>query len=72
MKKVMRFLLVFCTILMLADMSAAAEEINKPIAVVYNPDYRFPSVLEGEEIAHEFIIANKGKAPLIIEKVKTD
>jgi hypothetical protein len=33
--------------------------------------YTFPAVIDGTEVTHDFIIQNKGDAPLVIEKVKT-
>jgi hypothetical protein len=33
--------------------------------------YEFPPVLDGEKVMHEFVVQNKGKATLNIERVKT-
>jgi hypothetical protein len=33
--------------------------------------YSFSPVLDGTEITHDFVIQNKGDAPLAIEKVRT-
>jgi len=40
---------------------------------VFVPDSRFtfPTVIDGTEVTHDFIIQNKGDAELKIEKVKT-
>jgi hypothetical protein len=40
---------------------------------VFVPDsrYTFPTVIDGTEVTHDFIIQNKGDAELKIEKVKT-
>jgi len=34
--------------------------------------YEFAPVVEGQEISHNFVIQNKGAAPLEVQKVKTD
>jgi hypothetical protein len=33
--------------------------------------YTFPTVLDGTEVTHDFVIQNKGDAELVIEKVRT-
>lgn len=43
-----------------------------PLAVIQDSAHEFSPVVEGTQIVHDFIVQNKGKAPLIIEKVKTD
>jgi Skp family chaperone for outer membrane proteins len=45
---------------------------NVPRAVIQNFVHEFSPVVEGIQIVHDFIVQNKGNAPLIIEKVKTD
>ena len=42
-----------------------------PQAIVPVDRYDFEPLPEGSEVVHNFIIQNKGTAPLIIEKVKT-
>jgi hypothetical protein len=46
---------------------------NGPMAsaVIPQSHYEFGPVVEGKEILHDFIIANKGEGPLHIEQVKT-
>jgi hypothetical protein len=43
------------------------------VPIVYFPAarYEFPTVVEGQEVVHEFVIANRGTAPLIVERVKS-
>jgi hypothetical protein len=43
-----------------------------PVAVISETQYRFKSVLEGDDIAHDFVVQNTGDAPLSIENVRTD
>jgi len=51
---------------------AAKNSIEKrPLAVIPEQTYEFVSVLEGSLVTHDFILQNKGTAPLVIEKVKT-
>lgn len=44
---------------------------GSPKAFVANSTYAFSNILEGDEVTHEFIIENRGDAPLNITKVKT-
>lgn len=34
--------------------------------------YEFEPILEGHQVTHDFVVQNKGSAPLEIQKVKTD
>jgi hypothetical protein len=45
--------------------------LNVPPVFVPETRYKFDPVLEGTEITHDFIVQNKGTAPLKIEKVRT-
>lgn len=42
-----------------------------PVAVVKEPGFEFEPVIDGTIVSHEFIIENKGDAPLAIEKITT-
>jgi hypothetical protein len=42
-----------------------------PQAFMPTTHFEFASVVEGNEVVHEFRIQNKGQGPLVIEKVKT-
>ena len=44
---------------------------KKPLAVIPEQTYEFVPVVEGSLVTHDFVIQNKGTAPLVIEKVKT-
>ena len=46
--------------------------LKQPLAVVAAPTHQFEPVAEGQEVAHAFIVQNKGSAPLEIKRVKTD
>ena len=46
--------------------------LKQPLAVVPAPAHQFEPVAEGQEVAHAFIVQNKGSAPLEINRVKTD
>ena len=48
-----------------------AEPFNSPNAYLPAYRYEFGSVLEGAEVLHDFVIQNKGNAPLKIIKVET-
>jgi len=50
---------------------ASKQTSPSPSVVVPESRYTFPTVIDGTEVTHDFIIQNKGDAPLAIEKVKT-
>ncbi len=50
--------------------SAAAEQ-TAPKAVAPTESYQFGTVLEGNDVIHDFVIQNTGDAPLDIENVRT-
>jgi hypothetical protein len=51
---------------------AESQGVNSPSALVVKDVFEFNPVLEGTEVMHDFIIQNKGSAPLEIQNVKTD
>ena len=46
--------------------------LKLPMAHVPALRYEFAPVMEGKEVMHDFVVQNKGSAPLEIQKVKTD
>ncbi len=46
--------------------------LKLPLAFLPADRYQFDTVVEGQEVAHDFMVQNKGSAPLEIQKVKTD
>jgi hypothetical protein len=57
-------------------MSATGEkeisEKGHPRAVVTQMEYVFDPVFEGTRIKHDFMIENRGTAPLVIKNVRPD
>ncbi|RLC10870.1 MAG: hypothetical protein DRI57_19765 [Deltaproteobacteria bacterium] len=51
--------------------TASEPEGRLPIAFITSDKFEFPSVIEGSEVTNNFIIQNKGTAPLKITRVKT-
>lgn len=41
-----------------------------PVAVVEQDTFEFPPQLDGTSVVHDFVIKNKGDAPLTIKDVK--
>lgn len=74
MKRLFGPLVVGLACMFFASGLAAAEPqaASQPSAFVPQPRYKFAPVIDGQSVAHDFIIQNKGNAPLIIERVKTD
>lgn len=63
---------LFCFILSPGFFPASGKAPDEsPSAFLPENRYIFSSVVEGSQIEHDFIIKNKGTAPLNIEKVKT-
>lgn len=46
--------------------------IKSPSAYLPAPRYEFSAIVEGQEISHNFVIQNKGTAPLEVQRVRTD
>ena len=65
------FLLFFLFFNLNASIKAEDNVNTYPSACLPVDNYEFDPVVEGNEINHQFIIQNKGTAPLTIEKVKT-
>jgi hypothetical protein len=62
----------FCVVLFGTGTFGLTEQsLQTPSAFVPNSQYTFSPVLDGTEITHDFVIQNKGDAPLAIEKVRT-
>jgi hypothetical protein len=62
-----------CCILFFQNGSFGTEKNTLDVPPVFVPEtrYKFGPVLEGTEITHDFIVQNKGSAPLKIETVRT-
>jgi hypothetical protein len=45
---------------------------SAPEAVFAQTEFEFAPVFEGAEIKHDFVVENRGEAPLIINKIKPD
>jgi hypothetical protein len=66
------FFVTFCIILFGTGSFGLTEQtLQTPSAFIPDSQYTFSPVLDGTEITHEFVIQNKGNAPLEIEKVRT-
>ena len=48
-----------------------AEKLSAPKAVLNEESYNFGTITPGQPVAHDFILKNEGKDPLIIRKVST-
>jgi len=73
MKSLSTLFFAFWSFLLVTGAYGAEETIQEgPSAFVPVHSYNFAQVVDGTEITHDFIIQNKGTAPLKIERVKTD
>lgn len=69
-----RYSIVFILfMLFFAALSFASEKVIQESPSAFFPEdrYKFNAVIDGAEVIHDFIIQNKGNAPLIINDVKT-
>ncbi len=55
----------------LPESQLSVEIQNVPSAFLLSDKIDIPSVIEGDDVRHTFIIQNRGTAPLKIKKVKT-
>lgn len=71
--KIKRIIVLILYVLMFSASIAAGGEApgSFPIAVLPEQLYTFEPVLEGTEVAHDFILQNKGNAPLDIINLKS-
>ena len=71
--KFLAILLIVCCIISLETGAFGVSQQTHPTPSVFVPEgrYTFSPVLDGTEVKHDFVIQNKGDAPLKIEKVRT-
>jgi hypothetical protein len=56
-----------------APVTVVEAAVNSaPKAVFPQTKFEFAPVFEGEDITHDFVVENRGQAPLIINKIKPD
>ena len=71
-KKLIAVIFVFCILISTTALFGAEENtLQSPFAFVQAVLYEFAPVFDGTEVTHDFIIQNKGTAPLKIENVKS-
>ena len=61
---------LFCLVLFAIHSDAENITREKPVAFLPEQIFEFEPVIEGNIIIHDFIIQNKGTAPLVIHKVR--
>jgi hypothetical protein len=54
-----------------AAIGFGAQNDAQPSALFPATSYEFSPVLDGTKVVHEFVLQNKGKAPLKVERVRT-
>jgi hypothetical protein len=72
MKKESATLAIFLLFSFLTIFSGSAPADQKPEAVLSEKVFNFESAWEGDMVTHDFILKNKGSAPLEILKIDTD
>ncbi len=72
MKKESAIFALFLLISFLTVFSGPVPADQKPEAVLSEKVFNFESAWEGDTVTHDFILKNKGSAPLEILKVSTD
>ncbi len=74
MKKKTLFLIFLTSCILFFETASFGTEnksLNSPSVFVPESRFEFAPVLDGTEITHDFIVQNKGTAPLAVEKVRT-
>ena len=69
--KILGIVLGYMIFFIIYPVAAKNSAEKRPLAVIPEQTYEFVPVVEGSLVTHDFIIQNKGTAPLVIEKVKT-
>ncbi|MBU2488527.1 MAG: DUF1573 domain-containing protein [Proteobacteria bacterium] len=71
--RTLRYLFPFLLLLALAAAlpATAQESLSGPEAVFLETSYKFPMVVEGIEVIHDFPVRNQGSEDLRIIKVQT-
>jgi hypothetical protein len=64
-------ILIFIMVLFSNVFAQIPEKENKPEAYFPENTFTFGNVLEGTLVNHDFVIENKGEAPLAIERVRS-
>lgn len=66
-------LLGICCVLLSATLCFGTENMSQDLPSAFLPEDKFESetVVEGTPITHDFVVQNKGTAPLKITKIKT-
>jgi hypothetical protein len=71
-KKLGGWVILILILVLFTDVFAQTpEKENKPEAYFPENTFTFGNVLEGTLVNHDFVIENKGDAPLAIERVKS-
>ena len=67
------FLIATTCVFLMVTVSQADTTPSPKLPAAFLPitTFNFPEVVEGTEVAHDFIILNKGAGPLNIQKVET-
>ena len=55
-----------------SDKVIKASLDKAPKAVFPQTKYQFSPVFEGQEIKHDFVVENRGQAPLVIKSIRPD
>ncbi len=63
--------LVFAAPCLSLETASDNKDVNQTPSVFFpSPNYQFDEVVEGTEVTHAFVIMNKGKKTLNVQKVK--
>jgi hypothetical protein len=70
----MRYLYVWTILLVLIPFATFAQDADNPGTPkihVPEPAFQFDSVVSGQDVNHDYLLQNRGTAPLKISRVKT-
>jgi len=62
---------ILIALIPLAAMGQSTGNDASPLLYVPEPLFNFETVVSGRDVSHDYIVQNKGTAPLEISRVKT-
>ena len=65
------FLTILFIMIPLSALGPGTDDPGSPSIFVPQPSFQFEPVVSGQKVSHDYIVQNKGTAPLEITRIKT-
>ena len=69
--RILTLAVIILILTIFAAVSFGVQDDSQPSAYFPQTIYEFTPVLDGDKVVHEFVIQNRGNAPLKVDRVKT-